>query len=189
MPKTDNIICVSRVRLFLASILSFILYIIFILVSFYSLSGLWEIISGSPVEAPTLDFMSNYNEPAKNGYWFFVWLSILSILTFSVFSPLLIGSSIGQYVFNIKLINKKGKKISAKQCIARALLITLGYLLLSIPGPIIGFTYGNMADWASITCLSLAMLFLIYLMAKKDKTGRTFLYSSTHIYPVLRQKK
>jgi uncharacterized RDD family membrane protein YckC len=190
MPTKNNIMShniAPLTRLLLSSLISLLIYVMFIYISFSLLSNSWEVISGKRVIAPHISFMSNYSQPAQNGYWLFIKLSILFIAIFSVFSPSFFGGTIGQIICGIRLVDEYGNKISLKQCILRSFWIVVSFLAISLPGPIIGFAMGQSANWLSLLSLIVASSFIIYKMLKRDNSGRAFLYRATGIYPVCKK--
>ena len=83
-------------------------YIIFDL-----LKGAWEAMSGAPVSAPIIGFMSDYGARAQNGYWFIVHLSIVVAGIICPLSTILFGASPGKWLRGVKFLDKEGGAASA----------------------------------------------------------------------------
>jgi hypothetical protein len=178
---------VSSWRLCLGSFLGIILYPIIIYFIYFLSSGLWELISGSAVEPPVIDFMSQYGKPAQNGYWVFVWSAIVSGLLLSALLPSVIGASIGKYLLKIRYVNEKGNFITLRQTFIKTMYNIMYFLILALPGPIIGFSIGKNSEVASLSALFLGFVIFLYLTFKKDQSGRVLSYSKSNIIPIMKK--
>jgi uncharacterized RDD family membrane protein YckC len=176
---------VSRFQLCLGTFVGFIFYAIFILSFYILLSSAWELISGAKVEAPVVGFMSSYSKPAQNGYWIFVNASILSSLLLSAYLPTILGASVGKYLVNVRYVNENGDKISFVQTLLKAGCHIMLFLLIALPGPIIGFmpSFG-LQDYLSLTALFVGCMICLYILFKKDSSGRTWAFVRAGIVPV-----
>lgn len=171
-------------KLFCGSLLGVICYVIFVYLCFQITSGFWEVITGIAVEPPKIGFMSSYSVPAQNGYWVILGLVISGSLIFAGALPLLIGADFGKWALGIRFLDEDGQKIRLSH-IAKKTGIEIGKLLLvTLPGPILGFTFGLPADPFSMIALILGLLILTFLSLKKDASGRTFSYVKSGIVPV-----
>jgi len=60
------------------------------------------------------------------------------------------------------------------------------FLIIAIPGPILGFFFGRSADIFSIAALAFGLIFTGYILFHKDASGRTLSYHRSGIVPVRR---
>lgn len=170
--------------LFAATIIGALAYPFWIYVMFKFFSGSWELISGAPVEPPVFGMMSSYHKPAQNGYWFFISSSIVLSILLSLSLPKLIGAPFMKWVFGIRYLNEKGEGIALWQPLAKTGIEIGKFLLLALPGPILGFILGPDIDWLSLVALALGFIAVIYLTFKIDSSGRSLAYKKARIVPV-----
>jgi uncharacterized membrane protein len=177
---------VSRWRLFLGTVIGFILYP-FIMYAFYFItSGMWELISNAPVEPPVIDSMYSYGKPEQNGYWIFVWSAILSGIVLSALLPSFLGASLGKFLLKIRYVNEDGSDIRLRQTLMKTRFNSLLFLIVALPGPIIGFTIGEGSEYYSLAVLFLGLLIAVFLSVKADSSGRTLAYRKAHIVPIMK---
>lgn len=192
---------VPRWRLFLGSALNIMLYPLFIYIFYMVTTSIWGLLSGLPVEAPSGGFMSSYSRPAQNGYWIFVWSSVLAVIILSALLPSRIGASAGKYVLGIRYLTIGGSAIGLKQTMVKA-AINIGYfLLLALPGPIIGFTLTKyernhhsydqgvyLVDYLSLAALLIGIVIVLILAFRRDASGRVLSYSCSGIVPIMKSQ-
>jgi RDD family len=173
-------------RIFTGTVLGLLLYP-FLMYAFYEfMSSAWTYISGAAVEPPEVDLMSNYSRPAQNGYWVFVSASIVSGILLSALLPYFAGASIGKLLVGIRYIDESGNPVKLRQ-IFKKTACSLGlFLLIALPGPILGFVFGEVADIFSLILLGLGTLFIGFISFLKDASGRTWGYRISGIVPIRR---
>ncbi len=178
---------VARWRLFLGTLLGLILYPMMIYLMYVISSSLWELLSAKAVEPPTIGFMGDYDAPAQNGYWLFVGSSIVTALLLSALLPSVIGSSLGKFLLGIRYVDFHGNAVTIKQTLHKAAYGIGYFLILALPGPIIGFTMGMASTALSVLALFIGFLVVLYLTTKKDSSGLVLSYRKAGIVPILKK--
>jgi hypothetical protein len=175
-----------RWHIFAGTILSIFLYPFLMYILYETLSTAWSYISGTAVEPPALDFMSSYSRPAQNGYWVFVSASIISGILISALLPYFAGGGIGKLLVGIRYIDESGNPLTLRQTFKKAACGLGLFLLVALPGPILGFTFGESADIFSLISLGSGILFICIISFRKDASGRTWVYRAAGIVPIRR---
>ena len=178
---------VARWRLFLGTLLGLILYPMMIYLMYVISSSLWELLSAKAVEPPTIAFMGGYDVPAQNGYWLFVGSSIVTALLLSALLPSVIGSSLGKYLLGIRYVDFHGNAVTIKQTLHKTAYGIGYFLILALPGPIIGFTMGMESTHLSVLALFIGFLVVLYLTIKKDQGGLVLSCREAQIVPILKK--
>ena len=130
--------------------------------------------------------MSDYGKPAQNGYWIFVWSAILSGILLSALLPSFLGASLGKLLLRIRYVNEDGGNIRLRQTLMKTGFNCFLFLIVALPGPIIGFTIGKGSEYYSLAALFLGVLVAITLSVKADSSGRTLAYRKAHIVPIMK---
>ncbi|MBM3602877.1 MAG: hypothetical protein FJX22_03755 [Alphaproteobacteria bacterium] len=178
---------VARWHLFLGTSLGLMIYPL-IMYGFYEVSaGLWECLSDKAVKPPTIAFMGGYDAPAQNGYWLFVGSSIFTALLLSALLPSLIGASLGKYLLGIRYVDFHGNAVTIKQNLHKTAYGIGYFLILALPGPIIGFAWGMKSTTLSVLALFMGCLIVLYLTIKKDSSGLVLSYRKAQIVPILKK--
>ena len=178
----------SGIRLFLGTILDAIIVVVLASYLFPILSGFWEAASGAKVEAPIIGFMSDYSRPAQNGYWLIVALSILLSAVLNSLTAKLIGASIGKSCAGVRFVSFSGAKPTAAQILKKSFFNICLFLLAALPGPILGFVFGNAADPFSLICLIAAIALAAFCGFVSDRRGLFPAYRFAKIAPVIRSR-
>ncbi|MEM6621286.1 MAG: hypothetical protein AAF674_03590 [Pseudomonadota bacterium] len=176
-----------RWRLLLGSVLS-VMYLPVLYLFYQTTTALWELISGAPVEPPVIGFMSTYGQASQNGYWVFV-LATLALALVLIILPSRLGGGVGKWLAGVVYLTEDGYPTGIGH-IAKKALILLGYfLVLAIPGPVLGFEIGPQADPVSLSLLALGLVFVGYMCWRTDRSGRTYAYRAAGIVPVLAHQR
>ena len=173
-----------RWKLFLGSIIGVFLYPFFVYFSFKFVSFIWEVVSGMPVEAPTIDFMSSYSEAEKNGYWSILISVIIVYVFLSVVVPRVIGAGFGQWLLGTRYVDEDGQKPKSVKILKKFFIGVGKFLLITLPGPVLGFTFGEAADPFSLAALFAGFMTVVFLSFKRNKSGRTLSYFQSGLVPI-----
>lgn len=161
-------------------VLSFLLYPV--------LASTWQGLSGMPVEAPIIGFMSDYSRPAQNGYWLIILLSIILAAFLNAASTLMIGASIGKALTGVRFVAFDGSKAPLIAVMKKTLFNIGLFLLAALPGPIIGFVFGSGADALSMILLIIACGVALALGIVPAQNGLLAAYRWARIAPVIRKQ-
>ncbi len=179
----------SSMVLSIGTAISAVLYVVLIVISYDVIAAVWEWLSGAPVEPPKVGFMSDYSEPARNGYWSLVSASINLSIALSAVLPSLIGASIGHRLLGIVYLRMDGKKPKIGDTLKKTFCGIILFLMLTVPGPIIGFTLGGGSEWISLIALAIGFLATMHFAFSRDYTGRTWPFRFANLIPVYSSNK
>lgn len=176
----------GHARLVPGAILDFIAILALSFLTFPALSEAWATISGAPVEAPIIGFMSDYSRPAQNGYWLIVWLSIIVAALLNAVGTLLFGASAGKALVGVRYVTFDGQRAPLWRVLKKSLFNIGLFLLAALPGPIVGFVFGSSADIVSLVMLMLAVIVAVVCWFVRDQNGLPMAYRWAGIAPVVR---
>ncbi|MEL6198345.1 MAG: RDD family protein [Pseudomonadota bacterium] len=185
--KKDEIIArfaVAPPRLLLGGTVGLLLYPLLAWALFEGLSGGWEAISGRPVSPPRIAFMSAYEAPAKNGYLLFVLVSCVAIGLLSLFSASRLGTGLGHGAVGVRMLDESGAPASFGQLCKKMLANVVYFLMIALPGPVIGFGFGSGSEIMSLVALAGGIAALVYVSFRRDRSGRLVAYTFSGIVPV-----
>ncbi|MEM7528697.1 MAG: hypothetical protein AAF416_13615 [Pseudomonadota bacterium] len=151
---------------------------------FEGLSGGWEALSGRPVEPPVVAFMSDYGEPAKNGYFLFVVVSCAVIGLLSLCSASRFGFGLGHGLIGVRMLDENGAPARFGRLCMKMLANLIYFLVIALPGPMIGFGLGAGFEIVSLAALAGGTAAIVYVSLKCDMSGRLLAYSTAGIVPV-----
>ena len=152
--------------------------------AFELMSGAWAAWTATPVEPPVIGFMSDYGRPAQNGYWLWVALSPLVAAVVTTLAVPLLGASPGKRLLGIRYAGPGGERAPLGRALAK-LAVNVGlFLLAALPGPLLGFALGDVADAFSLLALFAAVALVLWLSLRPGPDGRTFAYRATGLWPL-----
>ncbi|MGB0695030.1 MAG: hypothetical protein ACPGOY_05235 [Rhodospirillaceae bacterium] len=174
----------SQGTLFPGSIIGSVFFLIlyFLVLGFVSI--LWESLTGTAVQTPTISFMSSYDKPTQGGYWSIVISITIVAYVLSVIVPQILGAGFGQWMLGVRYLDEQGQ-MAQRSRIFKKFSIEIGkFLLLALPGPTLGFALGPSADGASLFALLVGIVIVLRLSFGSDSSGRAYSYVKSGIVPV-----
>ena len=178
----------GRVRLTFGTLIDAVVIIVLSFQLYPLLASSWESLSGRPVEPPLIGFMSDYSEPAQNGYWLIIQLSIVVAAFLNATSTMMFGASIGKAATGVRFVSFDGGKPPLSAVLKKTLFNVGLFLIAAMPGPVVGFIFGSKADTASMVLLLLAGALALVLGVIPAKNGLLAAYRWAGIAPVIRKQ-
>lgn len=175
---------VPPARLLLGGAIGMLLYPLLAWGLFEALAGTWEAISGRPVSPPQISFMSRYDGPTQNGYMLFVFVSCIAIGLLSLIPIGRYGAGVGHALVGVTMLGEDGAPAQFRLLCWKVAMNVSYFLVLALPGPIIGFLLGSSFDVLSLIALGAGLASLVYVSFSKDKSGRLLAYVYAEIVPV-----
>lgn len=171
-----------------SNLITFCLYIAAIVALYQSFAGLWSAITGLPVEPPIIAFMGDYSKPAQNGYWAIVKLSILTSVLLNALFWIFLKANFGHWLFQIRYCREDGGPVTARHFLRKCLAALMLFLLIVLPGPILGFTLGPGSEPLSLAALGTGTIMTVYLTCFPDRSGRTWPFRFARVVPVYKSR-
>jgi uncharacterized RDD family membrane protein YckC len=116
---------------------------------------------------PRLQFMQAYTEDQQNEYWGMLWLAFGLVTLISVTCHALFGQSVGKWLLGVRTVRENGSPLGLSGALKRlGCMISLAALVF-LPGPLVGFSFGQGSEWLSSTLLMLAFVALPIIAVKR----------------------
>lgn len=132
--------------------------------------------------------MSSYSRPAQNGYWLFVLATVI-VLTCLATLPRRLGGGLGKWLAGVSYLTESGGPTDMGHVVLKGAIYIGYFLMLSLPGPILGFSFGEVTDPVSAGLLIAGLCAVGYLAFHRDASGRSLTYRGAGIVPVLTRDK
>lgn len=114
--------------------------------------------------SPQIEFMGNYTSEQREEYWSMLWLALGVVSLGSIVTHAVYGKSIGKWIARARSVNLDGSALGFGGAIRRWLYMVALNALIFLPGPIIGFWFGQNSEVFSSLAL-MAGLFLVPALA------------------------
>jgi uncharacterized RDD family membrane protein YckC len=115
---------------------------------------------------PVFDFMGAYTPEQQSEYWSMFWLAMLIVSATSFTLHAKTGQSIGKRLFGAKSVRLDGSPLGAGGTFKRLLYIWMTMLFVFVPGPVLGFAFGNASNLASLTLLWSVVIVTVVIAVK-----------------------
>ncbi len=173
-------------RVLCGSLLGLVCFVLLAWVTYGAAAGLWEAISGAPVEPPVIGFMSMYGRAAQNGYWAFVIGSCFASLVVFWVSAWWTGVGLGHALVGLRGVAEDGGPVTLGHLVTKTGWNIGAFLLLALPGPILGFATGGY-PLLSLLLLLGGLSAVILVSVTLDRSGRLRSFAYAGIVPVRRR--
>lgn len=108
--------------------------------------------------SPVFDFMGAYTPEQQEQYWGMFWLAVALVSVGSLTSHATWGKSIGKWLCRARTVKSDGTPLGLMGAFQRILYIWATIVLVFVPGPFLGFLFGNAANTASVVLLWVALI-------------------------------